>query len=180
MSLARTSNALRRWPYLYDNPLLLSTSYIPTNTRLSDYRTPRASEHKTTSPQATRPFHCTTSCYAARSPAACRAQAQTQRLRPVYSSDGLFNLPAHGDLTARLKYVDEKGPLLWMSALAEGLLDDKVSKNTFLDIAKRLLETAHRELPSADAIRGISSGASNTTHRLQFLQRRIPNPPAHT
>ncbi|KAH1272764.1 hypothetical protein KXX33_007773 [Aspergillus fumigatus] len=157
MSLARTSNALRRWPYLYDNPLLLSTSYIPTNTRLSDYRTPRASEHKTTSPQATRPFHCTTSCYAARSPAARRAQAQTQRLRPVYSSDGLFNLPAHGDLTARLKYVDEKGPLLWMSALAEGLLDDKVSKNTFLDIAKRLLETAHRELPSADAIRGISS-----------------------
>ncbi|KAG2027064.1 hypothetical protein GB937_000800 [Aspergillus fischeri] len=157
MSLARTSNALRRWPCLYDNPLFLSTSYIPNNTRLSDYRTPRTSRHKTTSPQATRPFHCTASCYAARSPAARRAQAQTQQLRPVYSSDGLFNLPAHGDLTARLKYIDEKGPLLWMSALAEGLLDDKVTKNTFLDIAKRLLETAHRELPSADAIRGISS-----------------------
>jgi hypothetical protein len=50
-----------------------------------------------------------------------------------------------------------------MSALAEGLLDDKVTKKTFLDIAKRLLETAHRELPSADAIRGISSGATPPT-----------------
>ncbi|GFF37527.1 hypothetical protein IFM46972_05251 [Aspergillus udagawae] len=158
MSLARTSNALRRWPCLYDNPpLSLSTSYIPNNARISDNRTPRTTKHKTTSPQTTRPFHCTASCHAARSPAARRAQAQSQRLRPVYSSDGLFNLPAHGDLTARLKYLDEKGPLLWMSALAEGLLDDKVTKNTFLDVAKRLLETAHRELPSADAIRGISS-----------------------
>ncbi|RHZ65172.1 uncharacterized protein CDV56_105614 [Aspergillus thermomutatus] len=158
MSLARTSNALRRWPCLYDKPpLSLSTSYIPNNTRLSDNRTPRTTKHKTTSPQTSRPFHCTASCDAARSPAARRAQAQTQRLRPVYSSDGLFNVPAHGDLTARLKYLDEKGPLLWMSALAEGLLDDKVTKKMFLDIAKRLLETAHRELPSGDAIRGISS-----------------------
>ncbi|KAF7161824.1 hypothetical protein CNMCM5623_007289 [Aspergillus felis] len=158
MSLARTSNALRRWPCLYDKPpLSLSTSYIPNNTRLSDNRTPRTIKHKTTSPLTTRPFHCTASCYAARSPAGRRAQAQTKRIRPVYSSEGLFNLPAHGDLTARLKYLDEKGPLLWMSALAEGLLDDKVTKNEFLDIAKRLLETAHRELPSADAIRGISS-----------------------
>ncbi|GIK03372.1 hypothetical protein Aspvir_007441 [Aspergillus viridinutans] len=158
MSLARTSNALRRWPCLYDKPpLSLSTSYIPNNTRLSDNRTPRTTKHKTTSPQTIRPFHCTASCCAARSPAARRAQAETKRLRPVYSSDGLFNLPAHGDLTARLKYLDEKGPLLWMSALAEGLLDDKVTKKTFLDIAKRLLETAHRELPSADAVRGISS-----------------------
>ncbi|GAQ08135.1 hypothetical protein ALT_5456 [Aspergillus lentulus] len=157
MSLARTPNALRKWPCLYDNPISLSTSYIRNNTRFSDNRAPGTIKHKTPSPQTTRPFHCTASCYAARSPAARRAQAQTQRLRPVYSSDGLFNLPAHGDLTARLKYLDEKGPLLWMSALAEGLLDDKVTKNTFLDIAKRLLETAHRELPSADAIRGLSS-----------------------
>ncbi|PKX92798.1 uncharacterized protein P174DRAFT_513321 [Aspergillus novofumigatus IBT 16806] len=157
MSLARTSNALRRRPCLYDNPLSLSTSYIRNNSRFPDNRTPRTIRQKTASPQTTRPFHCTASCYAVRSPAARRAQAQTQRLRPVYSSDGLFNLPAHGDLTARLKYLDEKGPLLWMSALAEGLLDDKVTKNTFLDVAKRLLETAHRELPSADAIRRISS-----------------------
>lgn len=180
MSLARTPNALRKWPCLYDNPISLSTSYIRNNTRFSDNRAPGTIKHKTPSPQTTRPFHCTASCYAARSPAARRAQAQTQRLRPVYSSDGLFNLPAHGDLTARLKYLDEKGPLLWMSALAEGLLDDKVTKNTFLDIAKRLLETAHRELPSADAIRGLSSGASDTTHSLRPLQTRIPNPPAHT
>jgi hypothetical protein len=179
MSLARTSNALRRWPCLYDKPpLSLPTSYIPNNARFSHNRTPRT-RHNTTSPQTTRPFHCTASCYAARSPAARRAQAQTQRLRPVYSSDGLFNLPAHGDLTARLKYLDDKGPLLWMSALAEGLLDDKVTKNTFLDVAKRLLETAHRELPSADAIRGISSGATPPT-LCKFLQRRIPNSPTHT
>ncbi|RHZ59569.1 hypothetical protein CDV55_106216 [Aspergillus turcosus] len=158
MSLARPSNALRRWPCLYDKPLLsLTTSYIPNNTRVSDHRTTRTTKRRTTSLQTTRPFHCTASCYAARSPAARRAQAQTQRLRPAYSSDGLFNVPAHGDLTARLKYIDEKGPMLWMSALAEGLLDDKVTKKTFLDIAKRLLETAHRELPSADAIQKISS-----------------------
>ncbi|KAF7122704.1 hypothetical protein CNMCM5793_000814 [Aspergillus hiratsukae] len=155
MSLARTSNALRRWQCLYDKPpLSLSTSCIPNNTRLWDNRTPRNTKRRTTSIQTTRSFHCTASCYAARSP---RAQARTQRLRPAYSSDGLFNVPAHGDLTARLKHLDEKGPLLWESALAEGFLDDKVTQKTFLDIAKRLLETAHREPPSADAIQDISS-----------------------
>jgi hypothetical protein len=50
-----------------------------------------------------------------------------------------------------------------MSALVEGVLDDKVTKKTFLDIAKKLLETAHSEPPSADAIQQISSGATVTT-----------------
>ncbi|KAL4894946.1 hypothetical protein BDV59DRAFT_175297, partial [Aspergillus ambiguus] len=102
-------------------------------------------------------FHFTASRNAARSPAVRRAQAA--RARPGLSTDYLSTNPIQGNVETQLKSLEEQGIAAWEQVMRSGSMSTTVSKETFLDIAKQLLETAHRQAPSAAAVQSISSGA---------------------
>ncbi|EAW10429.1 uncharacterized protein ACLA_049010 [Aspergillus clavatus NRRL 1] len=159
MSVPRTSNSLRTWSRPFRQPTLSPPTYcISTHARVSDHRSPHIRNYKAVPSQTTRSFQTSTSRYAARSPAVRRAQdrAQAQRSRPVYSSDAMWTLPAHGDQAARLRYLNANGPLVWMQALSEGFLDKNIAQKTFMEIARKLLDRAYKQPPSGAAIQEIS------------------------
>ncbi|GES59472.1 hypothetical protein ATEIFO6365_0003075200 [Aspergillus terreus] len=102
-----------------------------------------------------RPLHCTASRHAARSPAVRRAQAA--KARPGASTDYLVTTPVQGKVETRLQSLDEQGIAAWEQVVRSGSMSKTVSKETFLSIAKQLLENAHRQAPSAAAVQSISN-----------------------
>ncbi|KAG2414975.1 hypothetical protein HFD88_006164 [Aspergillus terreus] len=102
-----------------------------------------------------RPLHCTASRHAARSPAVRRAQAA--KARPGASTDYLVTTPVQGKVETRLQSLEEQGIAAWEQVVRSGSMSTTVSKETFLSIARQLLENAHRQAPSAAAVQSISN-----------------------
>lgn len=107
-----------------------------------------------------RPLHGTASRHAARSPAVRRAQAA--KARPGASTDYLVTTPVQGQVETRLQSLEEQGIAAWEQVVRSGSMSTTVSKETFLSIARQLLENAHRQAPSAAAVQSISNGACHT------------------
>ncbi|PWY87770.1 hypothetical protein BO70DRAFT_287108 [Aspergillus heteromorphus CBS 117.55] len=165
MSLFRSSHALRRCR-LHPRP-----EFRPATSSSSSSSPPPHPLPKVQS------FHTTPSSHAQprRSPAARRAEydkhygKQTQRIQATetarpgqpakralpYTNEGIFAGRAVGEVDESLQWLDAAGPYCWkqIKVLSPDL---DVSESVFMDVCRRLIQTAYTELPSAEAIRKLS------------------------
>ncbi|PTU24224.1 hypothetical protein P175DRAFT_0497331 [Aspergillus ochraceoroseus IBT 24754] len=157
MSLPRSSCSLRKWSSIPCPHILFAKPSALSYVRPNDH--PPRRQHQRAPNNEARNFHSTTPCAKkapARSPAASRSQDVSRRGKPVSSHTTQPNTPAQGDLPAQLKALDKNGPRMMRELLRDGVLDS-ITEQSFMHIAKGLLESAFNHPPSASAIQTLSA-----------------------
>ncbi|KAF9890873.1 hypothetical protein FE257_005449 [Aspergillus nanangensis] len=125
---------------------------------------------------SSRKFHPTPTPNAARSPTVRRAEAAKASRQPGLSTDYLSKVPVQGNLTSRLELLEKQGMSAWAEIIRSGSIHKDVSSEMFLGIARKLLESAYRQPPSAGAILNISKDIDlvyNISHFISFGDDRF-------